>query len=83
VKNATASTGVKDSSTLGVINSLLELGKKLRKSEPGKERMTEEQIRKTLEKQLEDELLKNTINPLIGMPGMSSIVAVSCSNLEF
>jgi Na+-transporting methylmalonyl-CoA/oxaloacetate decarboxylase beta subunit len=33
--------------------------------------MTEEQIRMTLEKQLEEELLKNDINPLIGMAGMS------------
>ena len=71
VKNVTASTGVKDSSTLGIINKLLELGKRLRKPEPGKEKMTEEQIRTTLEKQLEDELLKHTINPLIGMAGMS------------
>jgi hypothetical protein len=70
VKNATASTGVKDSSTSGIINSLLELGKRLRKPEAGKEKMTEEQVCTTLEKQLEDELLKHTINPLIGMAGM-------------
>jgi hypothetical protein len=38
--------------------------------------MTEEQIRMTLEKQLEDELLKHTINPLIGMAGILSIVVV-------
>jgi hypothetical protein len=76
VKNATASTGIKDSSTLGVINSLLELGKRLQKPEAGKEKMTEEQIRMTLEKQLEDELLKHTINPLIGVAGILSIVVV-------
>ena len=63
-------------STLGVINSLLELGKRLQKPEAGKEKMTEEQIRMTLEKQLEDELLKHTINPLIGMAGILSIVVV-------
>ena len=64
------STGVKDSSTLVIINSLLELGKQLQKPEPGKEKVTEDQIHVTLEKQLEDELLKHTINPLIGMAGM-------------
>ena len=63
--------GIKDSLTLGIINSLLELGKQLQKPELGKEKMTEEQIWMTLEKQLEDKLLKHTINPLIGVAGMS------------
>lgn len=57
-KNATASTGVKGSSTLGIVNCLLELGKWLWKPGPGK-KMSEEEIHATLEMQLEEELLKN------------------------
>ena len=69
VKDATATTGIRDTATAAIVDCLLEMGKSLRKRETGKQNMSEDQIRAKLEKELEELLIKSDINPLIGMPG--------------
>lgn len=69
VKSATASTGIRDSTTASIINYLLELGKSLRKRETGKQAISEEEIQARLTQEMEDQLRSCSINPLIGMPG--------------
>jgi hypothetical protein len=73
VKNMTMTTGVRDSVTLQIINSLLELGKKLRKNIAG-QRISESDVQQRLRQQLEELLagrtIDNAINPLLDMPGI-------------
>jgi hypothetical protein len=74
VKNHVAATGIRDSTTSTIIECLLEMGKRLRKRHPGKETMTESQIQALLADQMEEQLQKYGINPLIGMPGMLRVL---------
>ncbi len=73
MKNATTKTGVCDTSTRPILNTLAELGKSLRAPRFGQPALTEDVVRKKLEDELET-ILKGTsiedhINPLLGMPG--------------
>lgn len=70
IKNSTALNGVRDSSTAMVLNRVVEMGKILRKPRPGTPVKSELEIRAILEKELEEQMKKQTINPLIGMPGI-------------
>ena len=69
-KSATA-TGISDNSLTPVIQLLLEMGKNLRKRQAGKAVMSDAEIQKIMEDELAKHMLKNPINPLIGMPGMA------------
>ncbi len=73
LKEATAATGVSDSASRAIINTIAELGKELRKKVPGQASLPEEEVRKQLESKFEEVLKGNPIdtliNPLLGMPG--------------
>ncbi|OJA20984.1 hypothetical protein AZE42_10828 [Rhizopogon vesiculosus] len=72
---ATTLTGLRDSTSSSIINTLVELGKKLRKREAGQPALTESEVRAKLEKELEGMLqgrtLHEAINPLLGMDGLN------------
>jgi hypothetical protein len=73
VKNVTTTTSVRDSATLPIINSLLELGKKLRKNTAGQhisESDVQQRLRQQLEELLAGRMIDNAINPLLDMPGI-------------
>ncbi|KAG2129942.1 hypothetical protein DEU56DRAFT_872405 [Suillus clintonianus] len=75
VSAATTATGIRDSTSSSIINTLVEMGKKLRKREAGQSASTESEVRAKLEKELSDMLQGRThqdaINPLLGMDGMN------------
>jgi hypothetical protein len=73
VKKLTTSTGINDSSSAWLLQSLIEKGKNLRKKEPGKPALSEAAIQKILEEDLEQGLRKGPINPLIGLPGKCAL----------
>lgn len=73
LKSATARTGVSDSGTKAILNTLAELGKSIRASFSRRSQIDEAEVRKQLEQALEDLLSPGTsiedyINPLLGMP---------------
>jgi hypothetical protein len=73
VQSAVSSTGVHDSASASILESLIELGKKLRKRGPGLTATSGGEITAALEKEF-DELLRGTtlndaMNPLLGMNG--------------
>ncbi|KAI0366958.1 hypothetical protein BV20DRAFT_1038073 [Pilatotrama ljubarskyi] len=74
LKNATAESGTCDTATRAILSSVVELGKQLRKRAPGAPGLSEEEVHKQLEDQLEETLkgvsLHDCINPLLGMPGV-------------
>ncbi|KAG1880851.1 hypothetical protein F4604DRAFT_1879834 [Suillus subluteus] len=71
VKNSMSSTGIHDTASASVLNTLLELGKKLRKRTAGSPALPENEVRIMLEKEFEQLLqggkLDDAINPLLGM----------------
>ncbi|KAG1894190.1 uncharacterized protein F5891DRAFT_961838 [Suillus fuscotomentosus] len=75
VQNAMSSTGIHDSASTSILESLIELGKKLRKREPGSQARSESDVTAALEKEFEEQLrgatLDDAINPLLGMNGIS------------
>ncbi|EGO25341.1 hypothetical protein SERLADRAFT_407768 [Serpula lacrymans var. lacrymans S7.9] len=75
IKAATASTGISDKTTVKIIDTLVELGKKLCKHPPGSSAMSESDIRAAQEKLL-GEMLPGAdfgaiINPLLGMDNLN------------
>ncbi|KAG1730147.1 uncharacterized protein EDB91DRAFT_1239152 [Suillus paluster] len=72
---ATTSTGVRDSLSSSLINTLVELGKKLRKRDTGQSALAESEVCAKLEDELEHLLQSRTcydaINPLLGMNGLN------------
>jgi hypothetical protein len=64
------STGIRDTASASILNTLLELGKKLRKCAVGSPAVPEKEVRITLEKEFKQLLrggkLDDTINPLLG-----------------
>lgn len=76
LKSATASTGIRDSLTASIIETLVDMGKKMRKRGSGKVTMPEADIWAKLEQELSDYLqgasIRNMINPLLGMKGESA-----------
>ncbi|EGO00580.1 hypothetical protein SERLA73DRAFT_50400 [Serpula lacrymans var. lacrymans S7.3] len=75
IKAATASTGISDKTTAKIINTLVELGKKLCKHPLNSPATSEVDIQAAQKKQLE-EMLQGTdfdtaINPLLGMDNMN------------
>jgi hypothetical protein len=69
-----SSTGVHDSALASILESLVELGKKLHKHEPGSQAKSESKVIAALKKEFEEQLqgatLDDTINPLLGMNSM-------------
>ncbi|KAH7928239.1 hypothetical protein BV22DRAFT_974816, partial [Leucogyrophana mollusca] len=75
VKHSMASTGVRDTTSSAIVNTLVELGKRLRKRQAGTPAIPESKVKTKLEKEFEDLLngdsLEDVINPLLGMEGMN------------
>ncbi|KAG2064482.1 hypothetical protein BDR04DRAFT_1130742 [Suillus decipiens] len=71
VKNSMSSTRIRDTASASILNTLLELGKKLRKCTAGSPALPENEVRIALEKEFEQLLqggkLDDAINPLLGM----------------
>ena len=51
-----AATGVKDMSTMAIVNHILDMGKQLQKPVEGEQKMPEAELCAKLEKELEDRL---------------------------
>ncbi|KAG1723899.1 hypothetical protein EDB19DRAFT_1915867 [Suillus lakei] len=75
IKKSVASSGVKDTITGYILETVVELGKKLRKRGAGVQAKPEAEVKAILEKQLEDLLrgsaLDDAINPLLGVEGFN------------
>ncbi|KAG2128268.1 hypothetical protein DEU56DRAFT_872701 [Suillus clintonianus] len=75
VQAAVSSTGTRDTTSASIVNRLLELGKRLRKREPGKPAINEREVRQTLEREFEKMLgglpVEDHINPLLSMTGLN------------
>ncbi|KAG2087604.1 uncharacterized protein F5147DRAFT_588042 [Suillus discolor] len=75
IKNLVSTTGIRDMASTSIINTLVELGKKLRKRAAGTQAMSEADVTAALEKEFEELLrgntLDDTINPLLGMDGLN------------
>ncbi|KAG2051957.1 hypothetical protein BDR06DRAFT_1059597 [Suillus hirtellus] len=75
IKKSVTSSGMKDMTTGYILETVIELGKKLHKRGAGVQAKPEAEVKAILEKQLEDLLrgstLKDTINPLLGMEGFN------------
>ncbi|KAI6138558.1 hypothetical protein BKA82DRAFT_158153 [Pisolithus tinctorius] len=71
VKTSVSTTGVRDSISLGILNTVIELGKSLRKRRAGTSSKPESEVREVLEKELagflQGRVLEDAINPLLGM----------------
>ncbi|KAG2089052.1 uncharacterized protein F5147DRAFT_748387 [Suillus discolor] len=78
VKNSMSSTGICDMASASILNTLLELGKKLRKRIAGSLALPENEVRIALEKEFEQLLqgrrLDDAINPLLRMHVLLGIV---------
>ncbi|KAG1774085.1 hypothetical protein EV702DRAFT_1180886 [Suillus placidus] len=68
VQAAVSSTGTRDTTSASIVNRLLELGKRLRKREPGKPAITNE---REFEKMLGGLPVEDHINPLLSMTGLN------------
>ncbi|KIJ11662.1 hypothetical protein PAXINDRAFT_164082 [Paxillus involutus ATCC 200175] len=75
VKTLVSTTGIHDTISQGILNTLIEMGKKLCKREAGTPAMPESEVRAVLEKELVDFLggktLEDAINLLLGMEGVN------------
>ncbi|KAI5995504.1 hypothetical protein EDD15DRAFT_2365685 [Pisolithus albus] len=75
IQRSVSSTGVRDSLSLSILNTVVDMGKQLRKRGLGNRAMQESDIEATLEKELSELLggkgLDDMINPLIGMEGIN------------
>ncbi|KAI0757487.1 hypothetical protein C8Q80DRAFT_1216103 [Daedaleopsis nitida] len=76
LRNATSKTGISDSGTKAILNTLAELGKSIHASFSRRSQINKAEIRKQLEDALEDLLrpgksIKDYINPLLGMPNIN------------
>ncbi|KAG2143512.1 uncharacterized protein EDB93DRAFT_1241410 [Suillus bovinus] len=74
IKNLVLTTGVRDTALNSIINTLVELGKKLRKRTVGTQAKSEAEVTAALEREFEELLqgdkLEDTLNPLLGMNGL-------------
>ncbi|KAH7903987.1 hypothetical protein BJ138DRAFT_1019772 [Hygrophoropsis aurantiaca] len=75
IKTSVSSTGIRDSTSSAIVNTLVELGKRLRKRVAGTPASSESDIKAKLEKEFEDfmnnDSLEDVINPLLGMEGLN------------
>ncbi|KAG2752138.1 hypothetical protein P692DRAFT_201687974, partial [Suillus brevipes Sb2] len=75
VQSAVSSTGVRDSALASILESLVELGKKLCKQGAGLPATAKSEVTATLEKEFEELLqgatLNDAMNPLLGMNGIN------------
>ncbi|KAG2146590.1 uncharacterized protein EDB93DRAFT_1085956 [Suillus bovinus] len=75
IKKSVVSSGVKDTTTGSILETVVELGKKLRKWSASIQAKPESEIKAILEKQLEDLLqgskLEDAINPLLSVEGFN------------
>ncbi|KAG1878687.1 hypothetical protein C8R48DRAFT_590573 [Suillus tomentosus] len=74
LQNSVSTTGIRDSASSSILNTLIELGKKLRKRTTGSQALSETAIEATLQKEFEDLMkgkgLDDVINLLFGMEGL-------------
>ncbi|KAG1749584.1 hypothetical protein EDD22DRAFT_958012 [Suillus occidentalis] len=74
LQNSVSTTGIRDSASSSILNTLIELGKKLQKRTAGSQALSETAIEATLQKEFEDLMkgkgLDDVINPLFGMEGL-------------
>ncbi|KAG2353131.1 hypothetical protein BDR07DRAFT_1454650 [Suillus spraguei] len=74
IKNLVSATGIHDTASTPIINTLVELGKMLRKRTAGTQAMSEAEVTAALEKEFEKLLqgnkIEDTFNPLLGMNGL-------------
>ncbi|KAG1728357.1 hypothetical protein EDD22DRAFT_742551, partial [Suillus occidentalis] len=74
IKNLVSTTGVRDTASNSIMNTLVELGKKLRKRTVGTQAKSEAEVTAALEREFEELLqgdkLEDTLNPLLGMNGL-------------
>lgn len=85
IKNLVSTTGVRDTASNSIMNTLVELGKKLRKRTVGTQAKSEAEVTAALEREFEELLqgdkLEDTLNPLLGMNGQffsESLASCSC-----
>ncbi|KAH7918288.1 hypothetical protein BV22DRAFT_1024813 [Leucogyrophana mollusca] len=75
IKVSVLSTGVRDTTSSAIVNTLVELGKRLRKRVVGTTAVPESNTKAKLEKEFEDfmngDSLEGVINPLLGMEGLN------------
>ncbi|KAI6144748.1 hypothetical protein BKA82DRAFT_4330916 [Pisolithus tinctorius] len=71
VKTSVSTTGIRDSISLGILNTVIELGKSLHKQRAGTSSKPKSEVREVLEKELtgflQGRVLEDAINPLLGM----------------
>ncbi|KAG2357832.1 hypothetical protein BDR07DRAFT_1490218 [Suillus spraguei] len=74
IKNFVSTTGICDMASTPIINTLVELGKMLRKRTAGTQAMSKAEVTAALEKEFEKILqgdkIEDTLNPLLGMNGL-------------
>ncbi|KAG1803360.1 hypothetical protein EV424DRAFT_1331009, partial [Suillus variegatus] len=74
LQHSVSTTGIRDSASNSILNTLVELGKRLRKRTAGSQALSETAIEATLQKEFEDLLkgreLNDAINPLFGMDAL-------------
>ncbi|KAG8948539.1 hypothetical protein FRC03_000712 [Tulasnella sp. 419] len=69
IKRSVAATGVRDSSTATILNSIVNMGKQLRRRGASiQAKVTEGEAQELLQKELEKQKVNKAINPLIGAP---------------
>jgi hypothetical protein len=77
-------TGIRDAGLQSIIDTLIEMGKQLRKVQPGETRKPEVEVQKQLHEELDKLLLhrpaEDWINPLLGMRGTVSFSWLCYSN---
>lgn len=66
IKASVLATGIKDSASAPIIDSLIEMKKSIKKDNPA---MSSAEVGKLLSEELEKQLLRDPTNPLIGMAG--------------
>ncbi|KAG2065607.1 hypothetical protein BDR04DRAFT_1130369 [Suillus decipiens] len=86
VQNTMSSTGIRDSALTSILESLVELGKKLRKCEPGSQAKSKSKVIAALENEFQEQLqgatLDDAINPLLGMNGISMHLDIPTETLH-
>lgn len=85
IKNLVSTTGIRDTASNSIMNTLVELGKKLQKRTVGTQAKSKAEVTAALEREFEELLqgdkLKDTLNPLLGMNGQffsESLASCSC-----
>lgn len=74
MKESITETGVKDSLAGSVAQNAIVVGRELRTNRVGRSMMREEDIGRTLDSMVDEEISGGAINPLLDLPGLCSFV---------